>query len=72
MDYNFLIDVNLPKYFSPFNFSNFQFVSDLNLKMTDSEIWNFSLKNELIIVTKDVDFLNRFLVSEYSPKIIYF
>jgi len=34
----FLVDVNLPKFFSFFNEDNFVFVSDLNLKMTDLEI----------------------------------
>ncbi|WP_309607741.1 DUF5615 family PIN-like protein [Flavobacterium sp.] len=68
----FLVDVNLPKYFSFFNDTNFIFVSDLNLRMTDTEIWNFALENNYIILTKDVDFYNRFLVCEKSPKIVYF
>ncbi|WP_409025097.1 DUF5615 family PIN-like protein [Flavobacterium sp.] len=72
MSLSFLVDVNLPKYFNFFNSTNFIFVSDLNLKMTDTEIWNYALKNNLIILTKDVDFFNRFLVSEKSPKIVYF
>ncbi len=68
----YLVDVNLPKYFNFFNKENFQFVSDVNLQMSDTEIWNFALKNNCIILTKDVDFFNRFLVSDVSPKIIYF
>jgi predicted nuclease of predicted toxin-antitoxin system len=72
MDYSFLVDVNLPKYFSFFNDSNYTFVSDLNLQMTDTEIWDYALKNNLIILTKDVDFFNRFVVSDVAPKIIYF
>ncbi|WP_395052429.1 DUF5615 family PIN-like protein [Flavobacterium sp.] len=69
---SFLVDVNLPKYFSYFKDDNFLFVSDLNLKMSDSEIWNYALNNQLIILTKDVDFFNKFSISEVSPKIIYF
>lgn len=69
---NFLVDVNLPKYFSYFKDDNFLFVSDLNLKMSDSEIWNYALNNQLIILTKDVNFFNKFSISEVSPKIIYF
>jgi len=69
---SFLVDVNLPKYFSYFNKEHFEFVSDINLKMTDTEIWNYALEYNLIILTKDVDFFNKFLVSEKSPKVIYF
>ena len=72
MSLSFLVDVNLPKYFSFFNDTNFIFVSDLNLQMTDTEIWDYALKNSLVILTKNVDFFNRFLVSENAPKIVYF
>jgi len=72
MNFSFLVDVNLPKYFSFFNEQNFTFVSDINLQMSDTEIWNYALKNELVILTKDTDFYNRFLISSTAPKIIYF
>lgn len=57
---SFLVDVNLPKYFSFFNNADFIFVSDINLQMTDTEIWNYALEN------------NCFLVSEKTPKVIFF
>ena len=69
---SFLVDVNLPKYFSFFNNADFIFVSDINLRMTDTEIWNYALENNCVILTKDVDFYNRFLVSEKTPKVIFF
>ena len=69
---SFLVDVNLPKYFSFFNNDNFIFVSDINLQMSDTEIWNYALEKNLVILTKDVDFYNRFLVSEITPKVIFF
>lgn len=72
MENSFLIDVNLPKFFKFFNSKNFVFVADLNLKMSDSEIWNYALQQNLVIVTKDVDFYDRVLLSEIAPKIIYF
>jgi predicted nuclease of predicted toxin-antitoxin system len=72
MNYSFLVDVNLPKYFSFFNEDNFYFVADINLQMTDTEIWNYAIEKDLVILTKDVDFFNRFLVSEITPKVIYF
>lgn len=40
--------------------------------MSDTEIWNYALNSNLIILTKDVDFFNKFLVAEIAPKIIYF
>lgn len=72
MSFSFLVDVNLPKYFSFFNTHNFVFVSDINLQMNDTEICNYALKNDLVILTKDADFYNRFLISSIATKIIYF
>ena len=68
----FLVDVNLPKNFSFFNHSNFVFVADLNLQMTDTEIWNYAIQNELIILTKDADFYSKFILATLPPKVIYF
>jgi predicted nuclease of predicted toxin-antitoxin system len=72
MEEKFLVDVNLPKYFSYFNDSRFIHVVDINPKMTDDEIWNYALKYELIILTKDVDFYIKFISESLTPKIIYF
>ena len=72
MQKKFLVDVNLPKYFSFFNDESFIFVQDINLKIKDSEIWEYVLINELIILKKDTDFLDKFFISESSPKIIMF
>jgi predicted nuclease of predicted toxin-antitoxin system len=69
---SYLVDVNLLKYFSYFNESTFVFVADLDLQMSDTEIWNYAISNDLIILTKDVDFYSKFLISEKTPKIIYF
>lgn len=70
--YKFLVDVNLPKFFGFFNHANFFHVVDINPKMTDSQIWDYALSNEMVILTKDVDFYYRFLTSDQSPKVIYF
>lgn len=72
MSFSFLVDVNLPKYFSFFNTNSFFFVSDIDLQMSDTEIWDYALNNKFVILTKDTDFYNRFLVSSTAPKIIYF
>lgn len=72
MELKYLVDVNLPKFFSFFNDNSFVFVSVIYLQMTDTEIWNYALKNDFIILTKDTDFYPRFLVSSICPKIVYF
>jgi predicted nuclease of predicted toxin-antitoxin system len=71
-EYDFLVDVNLPKMFSFFNYGNFTHVVDLNPKMTDDEIWNYALRNKQVILTKDSDFYDKYMNSELSPKVIYF
>lgn len=70
--FSFLVDVNLPKYFSFFDSDQFEFVTDINDSMTDASIWNYALDNNLVIVTKDADFYHRCLLTEISPKIIHF
>lgn len=70
-EFKFLIDVNLPKQFSFFNKSNFHFVADIDPRMSDTRLWEYALKNNLVIVTKDTDFYNLFLSSVNKPKVIY-
>jgi len=72
MDYSFLVDVNLPKYFSFFNHSNFIHVADIDPTWSDKSIWDYALKKNYVILTKDVDFYDRFISSENAPKIVYF
>ncbi|MCF8303065.1 MAG: DUF5615 family PIN-like protein [Bacteroidales bacterium] len=44
-NYRFLVDVNLPKYFSYFNKDNFMHIVDLDPRMSDKEIWEYAIKN---------------------------
>lgn len=67
----YLIDVNLPKFFSFFNKENFSFVEDIDLQLSDTKIWEYAIQNNMIIVTKDTDFYDRYLISEQKPKIIF-
>ena len=68
--YDFLVDVNLPKHFSFFNSTNFQFVIDR--KADDRDIWRYAKENDLVILTKDSDFYDRCLIDSESPKVVYF
>jgi predicted nuclease of predicted toxin-antitoxin system len=45
---------------------------DINPKMKDEEIWNYAIENDLVILTKDTYFYNRFITSNNSPRIIFF
>lgn len=71
-EYHFLVDVNLPKYFTFFNNDNFTFVSDLNLSMSDLDIWDMALENNMVILTKDTDFYNKCILVATAPKIVHF
>jgi len=68
----FLVDANLPRNFAFFRSENFLFVADIDLRMSDTDIWNLALSKELVILTRDSDFYSRALVSETKPKVIYF
>jgi predicted nuclease of predicted toxin-antitoxin system len=69
--YRFLVDVNLPKYFQFFNSPEFSHVTDLDRTMTDEEIWQYAVENNLVILTKDTDFYFKCLVAVNSTKVIY-
>ena len=68
----FLVDVNLPKVFLKFSTDKFVFVSDINAELSDTEIWQMSIKNKYVILTRDMDFYYRAKQSINYPKIIIF
>ncbi len=72
MEFSFLVDVNLPKYFQFFNTKDFTHVVDIDSRMSDANIWKYALKNNLVILTKDSDFYYKCILAEISPKIVYF
>ena len=67
----YLIDENLPYYFSLWNNDEFLHVHDLKGIATDIEIWDYAKENELIIVTKDSDFSNKIMYKAPPPKVIH-
>ena len=69
--YRYLIDVNLPKYFSFFHSPEFEFVIDINAKWPDRDIWGYAQERGLIIVTKDSDFYHRCLLDKQPAKVIH-
>lgn len=67
----FLIDENLPYYFELWNKENFTHAHDLQGLSSDEEIWEYSKKNNLVIVSKDADFSNKILYKEPPPKVVH-
>jgi len=71
-EFSFLVDVNLPKWFSFFNKENFIHIVDINPFMTDDEIWEYAIKNDKVILTKDTDFYSKSISNVVKPKVIFF
>jgi len=68
---NFLIDVNLPYYFSLWNNPGYIHQMDINDSWTDTQIWEYAKEKGLTIITKDADFTNRIILTEPPPKVIH-
>lgn len=67
----YLVDANLPYYFSLWKSKKFIHQSDLSDSWSDEKIWLYAKKHKLTIITKDADFSNRIMVSEPPPKVIH-
>lgn len=66
----FLIDFNLPYYFSLWNTPYFIHQKDINDEWTDEQIWDYAKKNNLTIITKDSDFSNKMMLNNSPPSVI--
>ena len=67
----YIIDANLPYYFSLWKGEEYQHVIDINPDMKDSEIWKYARENNLTIVTKDTDFSDLVLLNNPPPRVIH-
>ncbi len=68
---SYLIDANLPYYFSLWNNENYIHQNDLNDEAKDSQIWEYAKNNNLTIITRDSDFSTKILTTLPPPKIIH-
>lgn len=67
----FLFDENLPL--------NLQFtpslpvihVTNLGDSLSDTEIWEYALVHDFVIVTKDADFSDRIIISDPPPQVVH-
>jgi predicted nuclease of predicted toxin-antitoxin system len=67
----FLIDVNLPYYFSLWNNENYLHQNDVGNDWTDEQVWKYARENNLTIITKDSDFSNKIVLHDPPPKVIH-
>lgn len=67
----YIIDANLPYYFSLWKDEIYEHVIDINPDMKDSEIWAYAKENNLTIVTKDADFSDLVLLNNPPPRVIH-
>jgi predicted nuclease of predicted toxin-antitoxin system len=67
----FLFDENLPIniQFSPS--LPLEYVTDLVVSLSDTEIWEYAKINDLVIVTKDADFSDRIIISNPPPRVVH-
>jgi len=67
----YIIDANLPYYFSLWKDEKYEHVIDIDPNMKDSEIWSYAKENNLTIVTKDADFSDRIMLNNPPPRVIH-
>ena len=67
----FLIDVNLPRFFSLWKANEYLHQYELCDEWSDSEIWTYAKSENLTIITKDSDFSSRILLHNPPPKVIH-
>lgn len=67
----FLVDVNLPYFFSLWKSDDFLFQRDLNKSATDEEIWKYSQESDMTIISKDSDISHKILLRNPPPKVIH-
>jgi predicted nuclease of predicted toxin-antitoxin system len=66
----YLVDANLPYYFSLWNNDDYIHQHDIDSSQKDSMLWEYAKEHDLTIITKDSDFSDRILVLQPPPRII--
>jgi len=67
----FLFDENLPQRIQFSTSLSVVPISELGSSPTDSELWEFARKRELVIVSKDADFYDRIIVQRPPPWVVH-
>lgn len=67
----YIVDANLPYYFSVWQSDDYTHVIDIDPGMKDSEIWSYAKENDLTIITKDADFSDLVMLNNPPPRVIH-
>lgn len=67
----YIVDTNLPYYFSLWRTDDYVFQRDFDPSAPDSDVWKYAKENALTIVTKDRDYSDRILLTDPPPRIIH-
>lgn len=67
----YIVDANLPYYFSVWHDDNYVHVKDINDEWEDEEIWEYAKDQDLTIITKDSDFSDKILFHVPPPRVIH-
>lgn len=67
----FLVDANLPFRVNCWSSASFLHVLKINPEWNDDEIWNYARENNLIIITKDKDFVVKQILEGAPPKLVH-
>ena len=67
----FLIDANLPYFFSLWSGQDYLHVRDLNDTWSDQQIWEYARQRDMVIVSKDADFSDRVMLSNPPPRVVH-
>ena len=67
----YLIDVNLPRYFSLWSGNEYEHVVNIDDELTDREIWRYAKEHDVTIVSKDADFSDIILLHDPPPRVIH-
>lgn len=67
----YLIDANLPYYFSMWNSDMYEHIVDIDPHMKDSAVWSYAEQHNLTIITKDADFSERVQILGAPPRVIH-
>lgn len=67
----FLIDVNLPYYFSLWHGDDYLHLRDIDDTLPDTLVWRLAKERSLTIISKDADFAERAMLEEPPPRVIH-
>jgi predicted nuclease of predicted toxin-antitoxin system len=67
----YLIDANLPRWFSLWASSDYVFAHEFAATWPDVQLWEYARSEKLVVVTKDADFRILALAEKSPPKLVH-